>query len=108
MEQTSGIYIERNSQGIPRFARIDLKKYGDELKDFFSSKGIAIEESLYNPEFIAKIKRSNQQIAEGKFHKLLPKRKLSEHFAGCLSSDRTDELQKELTQMRNEWERDIF
>jgi hypothetical protein len=108
MEQTSGIYIERNSEGIPRFARIDLKRYGDKLKDFFSSKGIAIEELPYNPEFVAKIKRSEQQIAEGKFHKLLPKRKLSERFAGCLSSKRTDELQEELTQMRNEWERNIF
>jgi len=35
------------------------------------------------------------------------KRKLSERFSGCLSSERTEELQKELTQMRNEWERDI-
>jgi hypothetical protein len=35
------------------------------------------------------------------------KQKLSERFAGCLSKERTDELQKELTQMRNEWERDI-
>ena len=35
------------------------------------------------------------------------KKKLSERFSGCLSSERVDELQKELTQMRNEWERDI-
>jgi hypothetical protein len=34
--------------------------------------------------------------------------KLSERFAGCLSKERTEELQKELTQMRNEWERDTF
>jgi HAMP domain-containing protein len=31
--------------------------------------------------------------------------KLSERFAGCLSKERTEELQKELRQMRNEWER---
>lgn len=35
------------------------------------------------------------------------KQKLSERFSGCISKERADELQKELTQMRNEWERDI-
>jgi len=34
------------------------------------------------------------------------KRKPSERFAGCLSAERTDELQQELAQMRKEWERD--
>lgn len=34
--------------------------------------------------------------------------KLSERFAGCLSEERTEELQKELAQMRNEWERDTY
>ena len=29
--------------------------------------------------------------------------KLSERFAGSLSGERVDELQKELNQMRNEW-----
>ncbi|MDR0815773.1 MAG: hypothetical protein LBN37_08505 [Bacteroidales bacterium] len=37
-----------------------------------------------------------------------PKQKLSERFSGCLSQERTEELQKELIQMRNEWERDTF
>lgn len=36
------------------------------------------------------------------------KQKLSERFAGCLSRERTEELQKELIQMRNEWERDTY
>jgi hypothetical protein len=36
------------------------------------------------------------------------KQKLSERFAGCLSKERTEELQKELTQMRNEWERNTY
>ena len=36
------------------------------------------------------------------------KKKLSERFAGCISKERTEELQKELVQMRNEWERDIY
>jgi len=34
--------------------------------------------------------------------------KLSERFAGSLSSERVDELQKELNQMRNEWNRNIY
>ena len=34
--------------------------------------------------------------------------KLSERFAGCLSKERTEELQKELIQLRNEWERDTY
>ena len=33
---------------------------------------------------------------------------LSERFAGCLSNERVDELQQELKNMRNEWERDIY
>jgi len=36
------------------------------------------------------------------------KQKLSERFAGCLSKERIEELQKELTQMRNEWERGTY
>ncbi len=33
------------------------------------------------------------------------RQKLSDRFAGCLSNERVDELQKELIQMRSEWER---
>jgi hypothetical protein len=36
------------------------------------------------------------------------KQKLSERFAGSLSNERVDELQKELKNMRNEWERDTY
>jgi len=34
--------------------------------------------------------------------------KLSERFSGCLTEERTEELQIELTQMRNEWERGTY
>jgi hypothetical protein len=44
----TGIYIEHNAKGIPVFARIDLSKYGNQLKDFFASNGIAIENVPYN------------------------------------------------------------
>jgi len=33
--------------------------------------------------------------------------RLSKRFAGALSSERVDELQKELNQMRDEWDRII-
>jgi hypothetical protein len=56
MAQIQGIEIEHNAKGIPAYARIDLTKYGIELRDFFSSKGIKISESNYDPEFVAKIK----------------------------------------------------
>ena len=35
------------------------------------------------------------------------RQKLSERFAGSLSNERVDELQKELNQMRDEWNRNI-
>ena len=35
------------------------------------------------------------------------KQKLSERFSGSLSSERVEELHKELNQMRNEWDRSI-
>jgi hypothetical protein len=59
--ETQGIFIENNAKGVSTFARIDLKKYGGELKDFFSSKGIVIEKSPYDPEFVAKILRAEKQ-----------------------------------------------
>ncbi|GHU78975.1 hypothetical protein FACS1894145_2150 [Bacteroidia bacterium] len=58
--EAAGIYIEHNAKGAPTFARIDLKKYGSELRDFFSTKGIKVEESLYNPEFVKMIKEQEK------------------------------------------------
>ncbi|MCL1932912.1 MAG: hypothetical protein FWF53_03725 [Candidatus Azobacteroides sp.] len=57
MAQTAGIVIEHNAKGSPTFARIDLRKYGDKLKDFFASEGVSIEEPPYDPEFVGKIKK---------------------------------------------------
>lgn len=65
--QTKGIFTEHNANGIPTFARIDLNKYRTELKEFLSAKGISIDESPYNPEFVAKIKRSQEQIRNGEY-----------------------------------------
>ena len=46
------------------------------------------------------VSRKNEQESK--------KQKLSDRFAGSLSSERVDELQEELKNMRNEWERDIY
>jgi hypothetical protein len=64
--KTAGITIERNARGIPTFAHIDLKRHGDKLKDFFAANQVELEESSYDPEFVAKIRRSEKQIAAGK------------------------------------------
>jgi hypothetical protein len=53
---TAGIIIEHNAKGVPTLVHIDLKKYGDELKDFFTANGISVESSKYDPDFVAKIK----------------------------------------------------
>ena len=58
---TKGIIIDHNSKGFPVFAHIDLRKYGEELKGFFLSKGISVEKSPYDPEFVAKIRRAEKQ-----------------------------------------------
>jgi HAMP domain-containing protein len=39
--------------------------------------------------------------------KTTSKQKLSERFSGCISKEKTEELQQELNKMRNEWERNI-
>ena len=59
--QTTGIFIEHNAQGVPTFARIDLTKYGAELKDFFSEKGISVEDAYNDSELVAKIRRAEKQ-----------------------------------------------
>ena len=67
MNAARGIIIEHNTTGIPVFAHIDLRKYGDKLKDFFASEGVSVEKSPYNPKFVAKIKESEEQIKAGRF-----------------------------------------
>lgn len=48
------------------------------------------------------------RILEDSPSKTKTKQKLSERFAGSISKERAEELQKELTKMRNEWERDTY
>ncbi|MDR1198683.1 MAG: hypothetical protein LBK94_06680 [Prevotellaceae bacterium] len=58
---TTGIIIERDSNGAASIARIDLKKYGKALAPFFEKIGVDIEEMPYDNEFVAKIKRAEKQ-----------------------------------------------
>ena len=44
MNQTAGIIIEKNALGIPSYAHIDIKKYGNQLKDFFLLNGVEIND----------------------------------------------------------------
>jgi hypothetical protein len=59
--QTAGITIERNARGEPVRALIDLKRHGNKLKDFFASNQVKLDESPYDPEFVAKIRRAEKQ-----------------------------------------------
>jgi hypothetical protein len=58
---------ERDLKGKPLYAHIDLKKYGKRLKAFFASEGIESEESPYDPEFVKKIRESEEQIRKGEY-----------------------------------------
>ena len=49
---TTGITIEHNIKGVPILAHINLEMYGGELKDFFASKGVPIEDSPNEQEFV--------------------------------------------------------
>jgi HAMP domain-containing protein len=60
--------------------------------------------------FLHQLERMNVlRVVSSKQHieKNMEEKKLSKRFAGALSGERVDELQKELNQMRNEWNRDI-
>jgi hypothetical protein len=61
MARTSGIIIEKDVNGKARFARIDLRKYADELKKFFNDKGVVIDEI----QLTSKMKRSINQAKKG-------------------------------------------
>ena len=66
MAHIAGITIEKDKQGNARYARIDLKKYGHLLNPIFKELGIEDEVSPYDPKFVAKIRKSEKEFAEGK------------------------------------------
>jgi hypothetical protein len=57
----TGITLDRDAHD--EYLRFDLKQYGEKLIDFFRVEGIKI--SPYASDFVAKIKRSEQQIVLG-------------------------------------------
>ena len=81
----AGITIDRDAKGVPVVAHIDLRKYGNEMKEFFSSKGIVFEDSLsdseddlyFTPEMLAEIDQSLQQAMEGKTTQIKGRKELS-------------------------------
>jgi len=70
MPLIAGITIKKDIHGNARYARIDLKKYGNLLNPFFKEVGIEESVSSYNSKFVEKIKISEQQQKEGKVHRL--------------------------------------
>ena len=70
MIHIAGITIEKDKQGNARYARIDLKKYGHLLNPIFKELGMDDEVSVYDPKFVAKIKKSEKEFAEGKGTKI--------------------------------------
>ena len=58
--------------------------------------------------FLHQLERMNVlRVVSQQYKQNVNGQKLSKRFAGALSSERVDELQKELNQMRNEWDRNI-
>ncbi len=70
MARIAGITIETDERGNARYARIDLRKYGKLLTPFLKQVGIDTEASPYNKKFVEKIRKGEDQIANGNTHKL--------------------------------------
>ena len=47
-----------------------IKDFLNSIKVKFETKTTSTEESPYDPEFVAKIERSRQQLKEGKVHRI--------------------------------------
>jgi len=62
MANVTGITIERTARRKPHYARIDLSKYGDELRSFFESKGIILDEEI---KFTEKLNKATQEADKG-------------------------------------------
>jgi hypothetical protein len=61
MAHIAGITIEKDTRGKARYARIDLRKFGKDLQEFFDNKGITIDEV----KFTTKMKRSINEAKTG-------------------------------------------
>ncbi|GHV66543.1 hypothetical protein FACS1894199_10190 [Bacteroidia bacterium] len=82
MKTMTGVQYEKDMLGRARYARIDLNKYSvtmDELQAFLngsvsnkrSRRAVSqVEQSPYNPEYVAMINQAERDIKEGKGKKI--------------------------------------
>jgi hypothetical protein len=70
METIEGITIERNAHGTPKYAKIDIEKYGERLIPFFKEIGLDKEISPYNKEYVEMIQQAERDIKAGKGKKI--------------------------------------
>ena len=59
----TGITIEKDMKGRARYARIDLRKHGANLNDFFKENGVLLEKT----QFTAKLEESLEQAKNGEY-----------------------------------------
>ncbi|MDR3287489.1 MAG: hypothetical protein LBT27_08600 [Prevotellaceae bacterium] len=78
--QTTGIKIERDNNGVARYVRIDLKKYGKYLTPLFKKVGINTNDFTYSQEFINKINQSEEDIKKGKVISFNSHEELMQHL----------------------------
>lgn len=64
MTKVAGITIEKNTKGVPRYVRIDLKKHAD-IIPFLEEKGVLSEPEV---KFTTKMKRSIQEAKNGEVY----------------------------------------
>jgi len=63
----NGITIERATHSkTPCYARIDLRKYGEELRPFLESKGVQLDEF---PVYSKKLQKASWEVDNGKWVK---------------------------------------
>ncbi|NDP20559.1 MAG: hypothetical protein GZ091_05720 [Paludibacter sp.] len=70
MAHISGITITKNTRGNDFDLIINYKKNPELVTSILDNNNMKNPISPYDPKFVAKIKKSEKQIAEGKVHKL--------------------------------------
>ena len=63
MARIAGITIEKDIRGNARYARIDLKKYGNLLNPFFKEVGVEVD----SIKLTSKLKKSIEEAKNGNY-----------------------------------------
>ena len=63
MARVAGITIEKDTHGNARYARIDLRKFGELLNPFLKEAGV----DLNNVKITTKLKRSIEEAKSGNY-----------------------------------------